>query len=471
MRNPRNEPLGFRHRGRARDGDGRSGAACFAAATARATHSCAWRSRPTATCCPMRSPRPPAAAPGSASAARSWPRRWRSGKLKGALARAFKGAAAGDPRRPARADRKGAAARLARPAGARNARRTSLSWARTASPSEARMGKVAALYHAADASDDGARKLDQAWRVGSDAEGTGLAGAPPATGPRGFVCGIGPRQCRPPGAGRSRIGRTGRRSRCGACRPFSAATVTALTGGEPDAAGRPRRRTDLKDETSFMSDSNNTPRERKPLGLKRSIDAGEVKQTFSHGRTNKVVVEVKRRRSDRQARRGRGCPRLARARTGSAAPPPPPPPPAPQQGRARRRDAAGARRAHAARGRGRPPAPGRGSAAAARRKSAPRRSRTRSAAPRTNRRTGRRSRKPLAVAEAAAPAGRSRAAPKRPSPAKRPRTAPRRAPAAAQVHAGRPARAQAAREEARGAAQGRTRRPRRRRRPPPVAAS
>ena len=45
-----------------------------------------------------------------------------------------------------------------------------------------------------------------------------------------------------------------------------------------------------------MSDTTDTPRERKPLGLKRSIDAGEVKQTFSHGRTNKVVVEVKRRR-------------------------------------------------------------------------------------------------------------------------------------------------------------------------------
>ena len=45
-----------------------------------------------------------------------------------------------------------------------------------------------------------------------------------------------------------------------------------------------------------MSDSEDTPRTRKPLGLKRSLDAGEVKQTFSHGRTNKVVVEVKRRR-------------------------------------------------------------------------------------------------------------------------------------------------------------------------------
>ena len=45
-----------------------------------------------------------------------------------------------------------------------------------------------------------------------------------------------------------------------------------------------------------MSDDNDNQRIRKPLGLKRSVDAGEVKQTFSHGRTNKVVVEVKRRR-------------------------------------------------------------------------------------------------------------------------------------------------------------------------------
>jgi len=35
---------------------------------------------------------------------------------------------------------------------------------------------------------------------------------------------------------------------------------------------------------------------RKPLGLKTAVAAGEVKQTFSHGRTNKVVVEVKRRK-------------------------------------------------------------------------------------------------------------------------------------------------------------------------------
>ena len=67
-----------------------------------------------------------------------------------------------------------------------------------------------------------------------------------------------------------------------------------------------------------MSDTEDkTTRTRKPLGLKRSVEAGEVKQTFSHGRTNKVVVEVKRRKI---------------VKPGSApveAAPPPPPPAAP----------------------------------------------------------------------------------------------------------------------------------------------
>jgi translation initiation factor IF-2 len=45
-----------------------------------------------------------------------------------------------------------------------------------------------------------------------------------------------------------------------------------------------------------MSDTDNkTTLGRKPLGIKRSVEA-EVKQTFSHGRTNKVVVEVKKRK-------------------------------------------------------------------------------------------------------------------------------------------------------------------------------
>ncbi len=56
---------------------------------------------------------------------------------------------------------------------------------------------------------------------------------------------------------------------------------------------------------------------RKPLGLKRSVETGEVKQTFSHGRTNKVVVEVKRRKL------------APKTEAAEAAPPPPPPPPPP----------------------------------------------------------------------------------------------------------------------------------------------
>ena len=69
-----------------------------------------------------------------------------------------------------------------------------------------------------------------------------------------------------------------------------------------------------------MSDSDNKPTlGRKPLGLKTSVEAGQVQQTFSHGRTNKVVVEVKRRKLI-------GKPGAVEA---APAPPPPPPPPPP----------------------------------------------------------------------------------------------------------------------------------------------
>ena len=75
-----------------------------------------------------------------------------------------------------------------------------------------------------------------------------------------------------------------------------------------------------------MSDTTDTPRERKPLGLKRSIDAGEVKQTFSHGRTNKVVVEVKRRRMIGKPGEV-AAPAPAPAPVAAPAPSPPPTPP------------------------------------------------------------------------------------------------------------------------------------------------
>ncbi len=47
-----------------------------------------------------------------------------------------------------------------------------------------------------------------------------------------------------------------------------------------------------------MSDTTDKPKlgTRAPLGIKRTVETGQVKQSFSHGRQNTVVVEVKRRR-------------------------------------------------------------------------------------------------------------------------------------------------------------------------------
>ena len=63
-----------------------------------------------------------------------------------------------------------------------------------------------------------------------------------------------------------------------------------------------------------MSETENKPTlGRKPLGLKKSVEAGEVKQTFSHGRTNKVVVEVKRRKLIGKPQPGETAPEQAEA--------------------------------------------------------------------------------------------------------------------------------------------------------------
>lgn len=74
----------------------------------------------------------------------------------------------------------------------------------------------------------------------------------------------------------------------------------------------------------MSDDTNNKPTlTRKPLTLSRSLESGEVKQTFSHGRTNKVVVEVKRKKLV-------GKPGYApEPEVAATAPPPPPPPPPP----------------------------------------------------------------------------------------------------------------------------------------------
>ena len=66
-----------------------------------------------------------------------------------------------------------------------------------------------------------------------------------------------------------------------------------------------------------MSDSTDKPKlgARAPLGLKRTVETGKVKQSFSHGRSNTVVVEVKKRRI------------LGRPDAEVQAPPPPAPEP------------------------------------------------------------------------------------------------------------------------------------------------
>jgi len=97
------------------------------------------------------------------------------GRLRRALARAFKGAPLTLPDDlPERAE-----AALVRHLCARlglelRAGHLVLGAARIAD--EARAGRIAALYHASDSRLDGRRKLDQAWRVGIGAEGTGLCG-------------------------------------------------------------------------------------------------------------------------------------------------------------------------------------------------------------------------------------------------------------------------------------------------------
>lgn len=97
------------------------------------------------------------------------------GKLKGALARAFKGAPLSIP------DDLGdqIAAQLERAALDRlglEAKAGHLVTGTDRIETAARSGQLRVLLHAADASDDGKRKLAQAWRVGSDAEGTSLKG-------------------------------------------------------------------------------------------------------------------------------------------------------------------------------------------------------------------------------------------------------------------------------------------------------
>src|SRR3546814_14292760 len=80
---------------------------------------------------------------------------------------------------------------------------------------------------------------------------------------------------------------------------------------------------------------------RNPWGLKRTVEAGQGQQSFSHGRKNTVVVEVKRRRLIGKPGEQAEAPPPPAAEQAKPAPaaaprpapkaPPPPPPSAPHR--------------------------------------------------------------------------------------------------------------------------------------------
>jgi translation initiation factor IF-2 len=78
-----------------------------------------------------------------------------------------------------------------------------------------------------------------------------------------------------------------------------------------------------------MSETTDKPKlgARAPLGLKRTVETGKVKQSFSHGRSNTVVVEVKKRREfvrpgEAEAPKPQAAPAAAPAPEAKAPPPP-----------------------------------------------------------------------------------------------------------------------------------------------------
>lgn len=98
------------------------------------------------------------------------------GKLKAALSRAFKSGAldipADLPARTEEALRRALTDRLGL-----EMRSGALILGTQRIAETARAGGVSQLYHASDSSEDGRKKLDQAWRVGKEREGSGERGA------------------------------------------------------------------------------------------------------------------------------------------------------------------------------------------------------------------------------------------------------------------------------------------------------
>jgi hypothetical protein len=187
------------------------------------------------------------------------------------------------------------------------------------------------------------RKLDQAWRVGRTRKAA-ACGRHLATGPGGAVCGIGPRQRRPPGADRSQRRPNGSPRCIARLLRFQGQADTTGTnsgsGGGPIAAPQRPAMRGRRIETEGRNLTNERYRQQtdtgpQAAGAEASVEAGEVKQTFSHGRTNKVVVEVKRRKllgkpgAEASRRRARGQAAAAAAPRPAPACPPPKAPAAP----------------------------------------------------------------------------------------------------------------------------------------------
>jgi translation initiation factor IF-2 len=87
-----------------------------------------------------------------------------------------------------------------------------------------------------------------------------------------------------------------------------------------------------------MTDQSDKPKlgTRPPLGLKRTVETGKVKQSFSHGRSNTVVVEVKKRRILGKPGEAAPAPVETKAEAPAPAPKPAAPAPAPKAAPQRR---------------------------------------------------------------------------------------------------------------------------------------
>ena len=176
MRNPRNEPLGLPDTaGGAGSGDGPERRCVLSGLTAGRDDLVRLAISPDGDVLPDALARAPGRGAWIGASRAELEAALANGKLKAALSRAFKGTSLAIPADlPALTENALRKALLDRLGLEMRAGRLILGSDRIAG--EARDGGIAALYHAADASEDGSRKLDQAWRVGMAAEGSGLCG-------------------------------------------------------------------------------------------------------------------------------------------------------------------------------------------------------------------------------------------------------------------------------------------------------